>query len=726
MKKNDCCGNGWMMVAVVFMIAMVLIPALPAKAEPPYPVVFVHGLFGNQASWTVPRLDMIDEGVVSREVIVHFSANADQNIGSSNVATDTAFVAWSTRALEPITPNGDDRLFTVNFDRRGFPSFAGHANDEYSNTASIMKTGAALGSIIDRILAIPGMPDKVILVGHSMGGLTIREYLQRTDGNGNHRWWDDNVGHRVASVATLVTPHHGSMLLAYVGFEPNDIDESWFDVRASEATRDLRTWHYTGLFNTEHDGVYLYGGSEDVASGWGFLSYWNKDVNCDGNESGTAVGVSYANSGADAYTDNPAMPLPTDIPYRWLTSVSETNPPGDGVVELWSQWLHQNGVAVPATADTVRADVPHMPVHDDLRAVYRGMDEPDEEEFAYEIQLDMGIDRWLSGRITWAPNYDPNLPVAPDVDQYWFRADRTTDATLRLSGWEWSDTWAIDVINIGTGQPIIPAITAQNNPGQDDVTLPLVAGEDYRVTISAEAIRAKGNTYFFAIDTHPVLLTATPQNAPVEIPANGGSFSFDINAGSLTGSEITGDLWAMATLPNGSTYGPAFLDEDITLPASGSVQMTMQQFVPAGAPAGSYSYTVSFGSFPNGAVARDEFMFTKIATLANGPAVTDWDVRLIDTFIADASQPESPLLVSAYPNPFNAATTITVQLQSASELTVRVYDLLGRQVRELAHGPYGSGQHQFTVDGSNLASGVYFLRATAGTETEMRKLVLMK
>jgi hypothetical protein len=87
-----------------------------------------------------------------------------------------------------------------------------------------------------------------------------------------------------------------------------------------------------------------------------------------------------------------------------------------------------------------------------------------------------------------------------------------------------------------------------------------------------------------------------------------------------------------------------------------------------------------------------------------------------------------------YPNPFNPATTIEYRLSGSSDVTLKVYDLLGREVRTLVNERQNSGSHTVTFDGKNLSSGVYFytLRAS-GTESSRpetyrvtRKLLLMK
>jgi hypothetical protein len=79
-----------------------------------------------------------------------------------------------------------------------------------------------------------------------------------------------------------------------------------------------------------------------------------------------------------------------------------------------------------------------------------------------------------------------------------------------------------------------------------------------------------------------------------------------------------------------------------------------------------------------------------------------------------------------HPNPFNPVTTISFRLKEASDVTVRVYDIRGKQVTELVNGYRRAGRHQVTFDASNLPSGVYFYQLNAGSVTEMKRMLLIK
>ena len=82
--------------------------------------------------------------------------------------------------------------------------------------------------------------------------------------------------------------------------------------------------------------------------------------------------------------------------------------------------------------------------------------------------------------------------------------------------------------------------------------------------------------------------------------------------------------------------------------------------------------------------------------------------------------------LSAYPNPFNPATTIAYELPSAAFVSLGVIDMLGRITVTLVHGYQEAGKHKVAFAGGNLSSGIYFYRIRAGTHSDMMKLLLLK
>ncbi|MFC1543538.1 T9SS type A sorting domain-containing protein [Candidatus Neomarinimicrobiota bacterium] len=88
--------------------------------------------------------------------------------------------------------------------------------------------------------------------------------------------------------------------------------------------------------------------------------------------------------------------------------------------------------------------------------------------------------------------------------------------------------------------------------------------------------------------------------------------------------------------------------------------------------------------------------------------------------------PTSLTLGQNYPNPFNPTTVISYILPAAQTVTLKVYDVLGREVATLVDGPQAAGDHQSAFDGSQLPSGIYLYRLAAGSYVQSRKMLLLK
>jgi hypothetical protein len=84
-----------------------------------------------------------------------------------------------------------------------------------------------------------------------------------------------------------------------------------------------------------------------------------------------------------------------------------------------------------------------------------------------------------------------------------------------------------------------------------------------------------------------------------------------------------------------------------------------------------------------------------------------------------------------YPNPFNPSTIISYSLAKSGPVTVKVFDVLGREVATLVNGEtQAAGSHQVAFSTSSLArgasSGVYFYRIESGSFRDVKKMMLVK
>ena len=88
--------------------------------------------------------------------------------------------------------------------------------------------------------------------------------------------------------------------------------------------------------------------------------------------------------------------------------------------------------------------------------------------------------------------------------------------------------------------------------------------------------------------------------------------------------------------------------------------------------------------------------------------------------------PTEFLLAQNYPNPFNPSTSISWQLPVGSQTTLKVYDILGREVATLVNEYKQAGKYETEFNAAILPSGVYFYQLKAGEYTSVKKMLLLK
>ncbi len=135
------------------------------------------------------------------------------------------------------------------------------------------------------------------------------------------------------------------------------------------------------------------------------------------------------------------------------------------------------------------------------------------------------------------------------------------------------------------------------------------------------------------------------------------------------------------------------------------------------APAGRYNhlaYDHNSGIYHSWAV-RNNGGITMVSIFRGGA------VRSISTEI-----PKSYGLEQNYPNPFNPTTKVRFDLKKETFTTIKVYDVLGREVAVIVNEQLHAGQYEADFNASSLSSGIYYYRILAGDYSEVKKMVLIK
>ena len=88
--------------------------------------------------------------------------------------------------------------------------------------------------------------------------------------------------------------------------------------------------------------------------------------------------------------------------------------------------------------------------------------------------------------------------------------------------------------------------------------------------------------------------------------------------------------------------------------------------------------------------------------------------------------PQDMILFPPSPNPFNSSTILRFQLPAIQYITLDLFDLQGRLLKTVATGAYSAGDHSLSFDGSDLASGMYFVRLVGSQGAATRKITLVK
>ncbi|GJQ61458.1 MAG: hypothetical protein SCALA702_05110 [Melioribacteraceae bacterium] len=114
------------------------------------------------------------------------------------------------------------------------------------------------------------------------------------------------------------------------------------------------------------------------------------------------------------------------------------------------------------------------------------------------------------------------------------------------------------------------------------------------------------------------------------------------------------------------------------------------------------------------------------STIRDGESVTLSDSRINSLQVSSVEIPASYSLEQNYPNPFNPATTIKFSLPAKENVNISIYNTLGELVDEIVNAEFDAGYHTLNFNASNLSSGVYIYRISAGNFNDVKKMMLLK
>ena len=144
--------------------------------------------------------------------------------------------------------------------------------------------------------------------------------------------------------------------------------------------------------------------------------------------------------------------------------------------------------------------------------------------------------------------------------------------------------------------------------------------------------------------------------------------------------------------------------------------------MPRSAPAGTYSYRVHVGADLSSAIASDAFAFTKTSAAAvSAQSEEEWRLEKIGDAEEGISRLEAPM-----PNPSRDLTAVTYRLDAQAEVSLALYDALGRRVAWLDTGLRAAGTHQVRVETAGLPAGTYVVRLRAEGETTTQRLLVVR
>ena len=284
------------------------------------------------------------------------------------------------------------------------------------------------------------------------------------------------------------------------------------------------------------------------------------------------------------------------------------------------------------------------------------------------------------------------------TDCYIVRTDATGDTlwTRAYGGYDDERAYSVDLTT--EGGYIVGGHTTTWGSGSHDVWLLRLAGEQPTLTMQCQSLTpvlCRGKNLYFKL----TIDNGTGGNVS-------GTMTFTGYAGydCQSGNELV-------VIPRNKSYAPGTTEEHYFFK------------VPNAVSPGQYSVSVagSLGGYDLHCCMNTDIVQCQPWRIGSG---ADWE--LMELGRPEVALPTVTELHQNYPNPFNASTTINYQLPVSNYVKLEVYNLLGQKVATLLDGKEDAGYKSAIWDASQVSSGLYFYKLSAGDFTETKRMMLVK
>jgi Secretion system C-terminal sorting domain len=242
-------------------------------------------------------------------------------------------------------------------------------------------------------------------------------------------------------------------------------------------------------------------------------------------------------------------------------------------------------------------------------------------------------------------------------------------------------------------------------------------GDTYTITVEGDTLMTNGKVYKKMVKRQiPNNLIQSSSFIRID-SLQAKLYTYNIDS---VGNEYFLDSLRLTIGSNSRRYGRLMRIDTIRL---FEITTTERYF---GAYVGGSSYSVAYGigliSASSGEFIDIPYYTTLLYTQINGNEYGTF----VNVKKDEPSQPNDFSLEQNYPNPFNPSTTIRYSLKKACFISLKVYNILGQELRTIISDQQFAGRYEILFDARELPSGVYFYKLQTDNQTDIKAMVLIK